>query len=183
MRTKNFLVLLASAVCLAVSAPAATIQFTTTALPGPNQYRYNYAISGIAFNANQAVDLMFPAALYASLMNPVVGAGFTPLVLQPNNPLGVAGDFTILANTNNPSLAGPFSIDFTFLGAGQPGAQPYVIDTFDANGNLISATASALTVVPGTAGVPEPTAFALCFIGLLAGGGKWASRRFLMSKS
>lgn len=183
MRTKNFVVFLASAVCLAVSAPAATIQFTTTALPSANQYRYNYTISGINFNANQAVDLMFPASLYASLTNPVVGAGFTPLVLQPNNPPGVAGDFTILANTNNPSLAGPFSIDFTYLGTGMPGSQPYVIDTFDANGNLISASATAFTVVPGNAGVPEPTAFALCFLGLLAGGGKWASRRLLTRKS
>lgn len=182
MRLKNLTVIFAAAVCLAVSASAATIQFTTTALPGVNQFHYNYLVSG-SLAANQALDLMFPAALYANLANPLVGPGITPIVLQPNNPPGVAGDFTLYASSAIASLSGTFGIDFTFLGTGTPGAQPYSLDTFNADGFLVSSVSQGNTMPAGTPSVPEPAGFALCLIGLLAGGGKWASRRFLGTNS
>ncbi len=169
MRMKLFIPVLAAASCLAGSLSAATIQYTVTQLPGAAKYRYNYTVSGITFQANQDFDIQFPAALYSSLINGVAGSDFTLNVFDANNPPGVDGDYSALAKKNNPSLAGPFSIDFTFLGSGQPGAQIYLIDQFDANGNLISSSAPAMTVPGGGSTVPEPAGVTLSLLGLIAG--------------
>ncbi len=144
--------------------PAATIQFDVTGL-GSNSFRYNYFVSGTTFQANQELDIRFDPARYSNLSNPVAGSGFKASVFQPNNPPGVFGDYSALALTNNPSLAGPFSVDFSFSGPGQPGSQPYSINQFDQGGNFVSTIETGVTSprVP-TTGVPEPASVTLCGI-------------------
>lgn len=177
MFTAKLLVLSAVSCWMAATASAATIQFTVTPLASPGQFRYTYTVSGITFQQNQDFDIQFPAALYTGLTNAMVGAGFDSIVLQPNNPPGAGGDFIALALVNNPSLAGPFSIDFTYLGAGAPGAQDFTIDQYDANGNFIRTDSSGVTSLAGGSAVPEPSAFFLSIIGLVAGGVCLAARR------
>lgn len=175
---RNSLLVLSTLSCwFAASATAATIQFTVTPLATPGQFRYVYTLSGVNFQANTDFDIQFPGALYTGLTNPVVGAGFTAMVLQPNNPPGALGDFIGLAQVNNPSLSGPFSIDFTYLGTGTPGAQDFTIDVFDANGNFVRTDASGVTTLAGGSAVPEPSTLAFSVIGLLAGGGCVVARR------
>ena len=178
MRLHNLIVFIAASWSVAVGS-AASIQFSVTPLPGAGNFRYNYTISGINFQANQDLDLIFPIGQFTNLTNPVAGAGFTTFVFQPNNPIGFDGDFILFATVNNPSLAGPFGIDVTFLGSGQPGAQAFMIDQFDGpspNANFVNTISSGTTQPAGGTTVPEPSAFGLAFIGIIAGGG-WAARR------
>lgn len=168
----------------ATNSYAAAIQFKVTPLGG-TAFRYTYSLSGFNFlvnqNVNQDLDIQFDPALYGTLSNGVVGPGFSALLLQPNNPPGTSGDYIALAQVNNPSLAGPFSVDFLFKGMGTPGgAQPFRVDEFDKNGNFLRTVPgnSGLTTPFGTT-VPEPGSFSLGVVALFIGGAWWTVRRRL----
>src|SRR5207248_993965 len=103
-----------------ISLQAATVGFTVSSLGG-SSFRYTYDFTSLSLQANQEVDIRFSPTLYSTLTNGVAGSGFSLAVFQPNNPPGSFGDYAALALINNPSLTGPFRVDFTFLGAGTPG--------------------------------------------------------------
>jgi hypothetical protein len=147
---------------------AANVAFQITSL-GSNNYRYDYAVSGIQFQMNQEFDLRFDPALYSTLSNGVAPAGFDLLLLQPNNPPGVSGDFSAMALVNNPSLSSGFRVDVVYLGNGTPGAQPFFINQLDANGNILSVISNGTTAPPGGS-VPEPAGWTLAGAGFLIGG-------------
>jgi PEP-CTERM motif len=153
------------AVAMALSAgplTAGTIWFTTTSLGG-NSYRYEYAIN-FSLLQNQEVDLRFDPALYTGLNNGTANSDFQLALLQPGNPSGAFGDYSILALIDNPSLVGPFSVEFMFLGAGLPGGQPYFVHQFDPTGqNIIGTLASGNTA-------PEPSSWLLAGVGLVVSG-------------
>jgi hypothetical protein len=88
---------------------------------------------------------------------------FDVLLLQPDNPPGSPGVYSALALVDNP-LLGPFSVDFTFLGSGAPGAQPFFINQLDASGNLVSSEGGSTTPIP------EPATVVFGFITLLTAG-------------
>jgi len=167
-----------SAGLLAMNLSAATIQFGVSNL-GSNLYQYDYMISGITFQANEELDIQFDPALYGVLSNGVAGSGFSLMLLQPNNPPGTTGVYSAYSLVNNPSLSGQFSVDFTYLGPGQPGSQAFLINQYNQNGTLVSTVASGETVSLGQTSVPEPVSFSLVGVGLLIG---WvfraAKRRF-----
>jgi hypothetical protein len=139
---------------------------------GGNTYQENFLISGFTFSANDTLDVVFDHTLYGSLS--LVGVTLPPsnqwsvLLDQPNHPTaGFDGDYLLTALVDNPSLAGPFSVHFTFLGTGTPsGSQQFTI--FDSNFNDIGS---------GTTGVPEPASLSLVLGGLLVGAAVWRARR------
>lgn len=155
-----------SAGLLATHLSAAVIQFQVTDL-GSNVHEYQYFVSGLTLQANQAIDLRFDPALYGSLSNGVADAAFNLILIQPNNPPGAAGDYRAITPKANPSLVGPFKVDFTFTGAGTPGSQPFLINQYSAAGLFVSTIDSGVTT-PLT-GVPEPTTVALSCAALLCG--------------
>src|ERR1700682_2860787 len=165
---------------LGTNLHAAAIQFQVTPLGGTS-FRYTYFLSGFMFQANQALDIQFNPSLYGTLSNGMVGSGFSPLLLQPNNPPGTTGDYIALAQVNNPPLTGPFSVDFLFKGMGTPGAQPWVVDQFDQNFNFIPCTGpacgSGTTTPVGSTTIPEPGSFSLGGVALLMVW--WTGRRRL----
>ena len=166
---------LSAAVLAANLSAAAIVQFQVTDLGG-TLHRYNYSVSGYAFQQNQELAISFAPALYGTLSNGVAGSGFSLLLLQPNNPPGVSGDYSALALMNNPSLAGPFRVDFIFNGSGTPGAQPFLVNQYDQSGNFISTISSGVTTPSGPS-VPEPRSFSLAGVALLVGGALWTVRR------
>jgi len=147
---------------------------------GGNNFRYTYDFTSLSLQANQEVDIRFSPTLYSTLTNGIAGANFSLAVFQPNNPPGSFGDYAALALINNPSLTGPFRVDFTFLGTGTPGSQPFVINQYDAGGNFLSIVDSGSTAAPGGP-VPEPATWLLGAAGLIfAAIAKSARRRTLL---
>jgi hypothetical protein len=157
------LLLLAVAIALSAgSLTAGTIWSTTTSLGG-NSYRNDYSFN-FSLLQNQEVDIRFDPALYSGLNNGTANSDFRLSLLQPGNPSGAFGDYSILALIDNPSLVGPFSVEFMFLGAGLPGAQPYFVHQFDPTGhNIIGTLESGNTA-------PEPASWLLAGVGLFVSG-------------
>jgi hypothetical protein len=149
-----------------VLATSGTIGYEVTSLGG-NEYQYSYFLSGFSFNQNEAFDIQFNPALYAdgSLISGVAGSSFTLSLLQPNSPFsGNPGDYEAESNVNGPSLAGPFTVDFSYSGVGLPGPQSYVLEQFDSNNIFIDDVGSGTTTA-----VPEPGALSLAGLGLFWG--------------
>jgi hypothetical protein len=141
---------------------AGTIWFTSTAL-GTNSYRYDYVLN-FNLSRNQEIDIQFDPALYTGLNNATANSDFKLVLLQPGNPSGAFGDYSLLALVDNPSLLGPFRVEFTFLGAGLPGGQPYFVHQFDPTGqNIIGTIESGNTA-------PEPSTWLLAGAGLFVSG-------------
>ena len=147
---------------------AGTIQYTVTPLGG-NEYTYNYILGGFSLAQGNEVDIRFDPLLYSTLSNGVAGPDFTLLLLQPNNPPGAFGDYSASANVDNPSLAGPFSVDFEWLGSGLPGSQPYFINRYDQTGQHVIEQGQT-TLAGGNNTVPEPGTFTLAAMALLIAG-------------
>jgi len=160
------------------STSAGTIQFQVTPLGG-DLYQYNYVVSGITFQANEELDIRFDPSLYGTLSNGLAPSGFDLALLQPNNPPGVFGDYSALAEIANPSTAGPFSVEVVFFGPGQPGTQPFFVKQYDQNGFFVSTIGAGFaTQMPDTSPMPEPSSLILVSTTLLLGG-LWMVRRRL----
>jgi hypothetical protein len=183
-------ILLLSAL-LAFSLSATTIQYqvTTNGTTGT----YHYFVSGFVANekcpdnpaleCSNELDIQFDPTMFGQLSNGVAPAGFDLLLFQPNNPPQAPGDYSALAIVNNPSLAGPFSVDFTFnpgTSSGIPCAstpdfcQTFSINAFDSNGffeGVAEPTPGSPPefTTPQVNGVPEPASFSLSGAGLLIG--------------
>jgi hypothetical protein len=139
---------------------------------------YSYFVNGITLQANQELEFQFPPNLFGTLSNGIAGNGFELVLLQPNNPPGTFGDYGVLALGNYTTSTRMFGVDFVYLGAGEPGPQPYSINQFDQNGNFISTVESGMTEPASQTEIPEPASFAPLVAGLLAmGGALWSVRR------
>jgi hypothetical protein len=91
------------------------------------------------------------------------------MLFQPNDPVLAAGDYSAYALVANPSLAGPFSVNFTLTPGGPtPGAQTFFIEQFDNNGFFEGLT-TGTTVLLGNS-TPEPASWQLTALVLVAGG-------------
>jgi len=153
---------------------AGTIQYEVSPLGG-DVFQYSYYLSDFVLQANQEIDIRFDRALYGSLSNGVAGADFLVLIFQPDNPPGVNGDYSALAVINNPSLAGPFRVDFLFTGSGLPGGQPFLVNQYDPVHNFLYTLESGTTMARA-AEIPEPGSFSLCGVALVVSG-LWTVRR------
>jgi hypothetical protein len=158
----------------AVDLGASAIQYQFTPLPTPGQYRYVYFLNTLAVTlvAREELDLQFDSNVYSSVSNAVAGSDFQALTLPPDNPPGAFGDYILLALVDNPSLAGPFSVDVTLKGSAIPGQQPFLLNQLDQNGKVISNIGSGVTTQAGTpqggsTESPEPRTIWTCVAGLL----------------
>jgi hypothetical protein len=150
---------------------AGAIQYDVTPLGG-NSYQYTYSLSGITFQLNEQLDIRFDPSSYGIVSNGVAPTGYSVTLLQPNNPPGDPGDYSALAQVNNPSTAGSFSVQFVYLGAGQPGSQPFFLNQFDSQGFFEYTSAAGYTSqqTQQPSEVPEPSALWLIGSTLLLGG-------------
>jgi hypothetical protein len=153
---------------------AGTVGYQVSGLGG-DVFRYEFFPSNLGLLAYQELDVQFDGALFSSLFNGVADSDFRLLLLQPNNPPGAVGDYTALALVDNPSLAGPFSVDVRWLGAGVPGELPYLLHQFDASGHNLGMIGSGSLVEE----TPEPASWLLGGVGLVIGGFLRKGRRRL----
>jgi hypothetical protein len=138
--------------------------------PGGDLWQYAYFASGFSFAADQGFSVEFDGALYGALGDPpfAVNADWDVLVIQPDPQLPtLPGVYDALALVEGASLADPFVVRFVWLGGpGLPGAQPWDLNQYDAQGNLLAVLASGTTV-------PAPGADAA---GVCAFAALWAHR-------
>ncbi len=158
------------------SLSAATIQYTVTPIGPPNQneFQYTYYIDpSLNLSINQAIDIKFNILNYSNLTNAVAdpASDWSAMAFSPDPQTFFPGDYIALANVNHPSLSGPFTVDFTYVGTQQqptPGAQPFEIDQYNSNGGFVgtlsTGTTSALVVDPP---VPEPRGISVSVVGML----------------
>ena len=151
---------------------ASTILFTDTNLGG-GLFRINYSLSGITFQANEALDITFPAAQFTLLQNGVAPSGFSVLLFQPNSPQGAPGVYSALALSGPVTPAGTFSVEALFTGTGSPGPQDFELDQFDSSGMFVSVVDTGTT----TPAVPEPGSLPIYAVLIIAGGVAQATRR------
>ncbi len=172
---------LAIAGALAVAAPSAlvaaplTIQYQAIDLPdvvaGQDLWEYEYAVSGVAFLADQAFSTYFDPALYSTVEDPPppVNADWDILTVQPDPALPSSGFYNPLALVDNASLADLFVVSFVWLGSPgtTPGSQPFTLDQFDAAGDYVAALQTGTTTpMQSSTNVPEPSTLLLMSIGL-----------------
>lgn len=122
-------------------------------------YLPDYAVyQGVNFLAGDVLDFDFNANLYADLaLQPDgPGADWSAMVIQPDPALPALGYYDLQAQVTNPSVAGPFTVAFTWLGTGTPGWQSF--EVYDADFNLITGSI--------TQAVPEPGSLGLLLAGL-----------------
>lgn len=176
MSYKRFGVSLVACILFSVATSrAGTIQYAVSTV-APGEQQYTYLVSGFALAQYQGLEIVFPEASFETLSNGVAGAGFDVSLLEPNVSPGVAGDYTAVAQISDPSLAGPFSVDFIYIGTGTPGPQEYYVNQYDQNGDLEGLLNSGSTVAYQA---PEPGNLALPGFLLVAGGVWRAVRRHL----
>ena len=145
-----------------------TITYTATNLTdtisGEDLWQYDYQVSG-SFLAGQSFNLLYNPALYQNLQDPPTvadTASWFPFVVQPDTGLPADGFFNSSALTDLTATAANFSLQFVWLGNGQPGSQPleFLDDSFSvvSTGNTQEAGSNH--------NVPEPGIFLLVASGL-----------------
>lgn len=158
MATREFFWrLLALAACsLGAPVQAVTIHFVAQDLPdvvaGQDRWSYAYSLSG-TFADFGGVNLLYPAAAYADLAVGVApdASRWSNTVTQPDPILGADGLLSLSAIGAQNPVELPFTVEFTWLGSGSPGAQDFEVfdDSFDV-------VATGQTAPLGTPAIPEP---------------------------
>jgi hypothetical protein len=137
----------------------AVILFSATNIAG-STWEYSYEVSG-TFSMNEAFLIEFDGSLYSTLQDPPPAVPDWTLIVFPTDPSTTPpspGAFGAIADVNNPTLSNPFTIQFTFLGAGTPGSQPFTI--FNSGGDPIESGE--------TSEIPEPWSLSMIGCGLAA---------------
>jgi hypothetical protein len=112
------------------SASAITVRYVATDLPeapsAPDRWRYDYTVDAFPYAAGWGFTVYFDPLLYGAIETPLpaVGAGWDAVAFQPD-PGSFDGIYDVEATISSPSVATTFSVVFTWLGAGEPGAQPF----------------------------------------------------------
>ena len=155
-------------------ADALAIRFETFDItdvtPGEDLRQIRYHVSGSPIQVNHGFAIEFGLALYRELEDPPppVNADWDALVLQPDPGIPADGIYDALALTDNPSLADPFVLTFVWLGAGDPGPQPFTVNAFDTAGNLVAVLEVGQTQPLASQAVPEAATSALIGGGVVA---------------
>ena len=123
--------------------------------PGDDRWSASYTLGGVLPTFNQGFTIFFDHLSYRDLNGPItpVGSDWDALLIQPDPGLSAPGFFDALSLTSSPTFTGPFTIEFTWLGAGDPGAQDYEVYTLDGGFSILQRGQV------GAIAVPEPVSF------------------------
>jgi hypothetical protein len=158
-------------------ANAALVEYSAS-LIAPSQWRYDYTINvpdaPLSFDG---LTVWFGSSLYAGLAGATAPSGWDPIAIESDPGLPADGffDALLLSGSVQPGavLTG-FSVTFTYLGLGTPGAQSFALY----NSLDFGAVYSGSTVLGAPVGqVPVPATMGLALLALAAAAGSTARRR------
>lgn len=172
------LAVLAAPLAAPLAASALQIRFEAEDLadagPGSDLWRIRYRVSDLEVAPFRGFSVFFDPALARDLQDPPPppSAAWDSITLQPDLALPADGIYDAIALVAGASLDADFVLDFVWLGGpAGPGAQPFSVNQFDSNGNLLEVLATGSTV-------PEPSSALLAALGLgLLGGVRRGRRR------
>ncbi len=170
----RWIFVVAMAGLISSSAPAGTIRFDAAPIgsqPGKyrvaaNAFQITYTLEDFAFPANGELDIRFDPATYVKLWGGMTPADFDLVLLQPNNPPGTSGDFSVMALVDRPRFSGEFSVMVLMAGDNRPGEQDFVINQLDEHGVILSRISTGQTL---ESTVPEPATLPVVCAALLGG--------------
>ena len=140
-------------------------------LPGEDLWQYEYRIAGRTFEENEGFSTYFDFLLYADLQPEAANADWDPIAIAPDPELQSDGFYDVVATIAGATLDDAFLVRFIWLGdpGTAPGAQPFTINRYDAEGNLsILERGQTEPSQEQPAPVPEPSTLTLITIGALA---------------
>ena len=156
--------LLGALLAMAGAAQAVTVHYESVDLPdlivGEDLWRYDYRVTG-GFEPFGGFNLLYDPARYGALSDaqPSASTDWDVFVIQPDAALPAPGLFTATRLTAGAALNDPFAVQFVWLGAGTPGAQPF--EVFNASFDVTERGATQAIQA-----VPEPQTYALFALGL-----------------
>jgi hypothetical protein len=171
VRTIRILTLALAALLQTVPVLASGIRYEavdlTDTTPGGDRWLYRFTPEH-DFNAGEGFTIYFAPQFYSGLTNalPTSNPDWSPaLVVQPDLLSTLDGFYDVLAAVVHASTAGPFQVEFTWLGLGTPGPQPFEIYTTNAPGGFDILTAGSTSAASA---VPEPATLLAAGTALLA---------------
>ncbi len=160
---------------MAFGLSAASITYDTSVVgtngSGETVYRYVFNLQDVQLLLNQELNIGFAVATYQSLLNGVAPGQFDLLLLQPNQPFGADGVYSLFALVNQPSMLGEFRVDFTLVSGQSLAGLAFVVSQFDVNGGFLNTVTSGLTEIP------EPSTWVLATSGMFFAGLMKVSRQ------
>ena len=171
--TRRFAALLALLVCSHAASAAVSIQYTVVPMGG-NVYRYVYSITNNGPGASlQLFDILFDTSLYLEsslqiVSPPAINAQWSQQILH-SVPFAIPAAYDALAIAGGipaGATVSGFSVQFTWLGSGTPGAQPFQVFDPITFALLQSGNTTAAQVAP----IPSLSTWSFGLLGLALAG-------------
>ena len=126
---------------------------------GEDLWSASYTISGDLPTLDEGITIFFESSLYSNLTGSFGAAAsdWDVLLIQPDVDLSAPGFLDVLSLGTVPSFTGPFVVDFTWLGVGDPGVQNFdsysLVNGFEILGSGPVATNGGASVPDGGSGL------------------------------
>jgi hypothetical protein len=135
---------------------AAMIQYTATDSSG-STWRYDYSVTNNDLSSPVGeVTIFFGLGSYSNISSPGQPSTWSSVVAQPDPAIPADGFFDSATSSGGISLGATlsgFSVQFTWLGTGSPGAQMYDVVDPVSFATLESGTTVSTVPIPGALGL------------------------------
>lgn len=156
-------------VSLPLGASTLEVFYSVTSLGG-SDYRYTYTLQNYTFQAGEELVIEHPADQYSSIANgaPVGSPDWDLLLFDVGFPPGAPGIYSLFALVDSPDTSVTFAIDFTWIGAGMPGAQAFSLNAYDPDTfEFLEVLQTGITQSDAGPVIPEPGTALLLLSGVL----------------